>query len=230
MPSACRERSAWISAERSLPFPLRLETIAFKEINLSTHGDGICFEMNMAMQESNHAPEVPAFRTDAGNQGRSNGTSCPNKHPSVAGMRSATLAIRPSRNAVLCGRTRGFARAPCTASKKHPAQAGNMWECGPRSRVGLCPSRLEAIRPSLAKRGTAPQAGASHEAVLRGRTRGFVHTPRTANKKRPARGRFLFGGEGGIRTHVPGLPDHLISSQRRYGHFGTSPELRYRRS
>ncbi len=31
------------------------------------------------------------------------------------------------------------------------------------------------------------------------------------------------GGEGGIRTHVPGYPDHLISSQRRYGHFGTSP-------
>ena len=34
----------------------------------------------------------------------------------------------------------------------------------------------------------------------------------------------LRGGEGGIRTHVPGLPDHLISSQRRYGHFGTSPD------
>src|SRR4051812_31239127 len=33
----------------------------------------------------------------------------------------------------------------------------------------------------------------------------------------------LRGGEGGIRTHVPGLPGHLISSQRRYGHFGTSP-------
>src|SRR3954465_98226 len=33
----------------------------------------------------------------------------------------------------------------------------------------------------------------------------------------------LRGGEGGIRTHVPGYPDHLISSQRRYGHFGTSP-------
>lgn len=31
------------------------------------------------------------------------------------------------------------------------------------------------------------------------------------------------GGEDGIRTHVPGYPDHLISSQRRYGHFGTSP-------
>ena len=31
------------------------------------------------------------------------------------------------------------------------------------------------------------------------------------------------GGEGGIRTHVPELPDHPISSRRRYDHFGTSP-------
>ena len=31
------------------------------------------------------------------------------------------------------------------------------------------------------------------------------------------------GGEGGIRTHVPGYPGHLISSQRRYDHFGTPP-------
>jgi hypothetical protein len=31
------------------------------------------------------------------------------------------------------------------------------------------------------------------------------------------------GGGGGIRTHVPGYPDHLISSQRRYDRFGTPP-------
>src|SRR5579862_8606161 len=31
------------------------------------------------------------------------------------------------------------------------------------------------------------------------------------------------GGEGGIRTHVPDLPDHPISSRRRYDRFGTSP-------
>jgi hypothetical protein len=36
-------------------------------------------------------------------------------------------------------------------------------------------------------------------------------------------GPFLFGGEGEIRTHVPELPDHPISSRRRYDHFGTSP-------
>jgi membrane-bound lytic murein transglycosylase F len=33
----------------------------------------------------------------------------------------------------------------------------------------------------------------------------------------------MVGGEGGIRTHVPELPDHPISSRRRYDHFGTSP-------
>ena len=31
------------------------------------------------------------------------------------------------------------------------------------------------------------------------------------------------GGEGEIRTHVPELPDHPISSRRRYDRFGTSP-------
>ena len=35
--------------------------------------------------------------------------------------------------------------------------------------------------------------------------------------------RKMSGGEGGIRTHVPELPDHPISSRRRYDHFGTSP-------
>src|SRR5580658_3422797 len=33
----------------------------------------------------------------------------------------------------------------------------------------------------------------------------------------------MIGGEGEIRTHVPELPDHPISSRRRYDHFGTSP-------
>jgi hypothetical protein len=35
--------------------------------------------------------------------------------------------------------------------------------------------------------------------------------------------RGLSGGEGGIRTHVPELPDHPISSRRRCDRFGTSP-------
>ena len=50
------------------------------------------------------------------------------------------------------------------------------------------------------------------------------HTPHPQNKKGPERqALFYFGGEGGIRTHVPELPDHPISSRRRYDHFGTSP-------
>src|SRR5258705_1022458 len=77
-------------------------------------------------------------------------------------------------------------------------------------RVGLCPSRLKAIRPSLS-------------AVRFGRTSGFDLHPRR-HIRMPRKAAFLFGGEGGIRTHVPGFPDHLISSQRRYGHFGTSPD------
>ena len=31
-------------------------------------------------------------------------------------------------------------------------------------------------------------------------------------------------GDGGIRTLVPAKTDKLISSQPRYGHFGTSPD------
>src|SRR6185503_10557404 len=34
------------------------------------------------------------------------------------------------------------------------------------------------------------------------------------------------GGEGEIRTHVPELPDHPISSRRRYDRFGTSPRAK----
>ena len=41
----------------------------------------------------------------------------------------------------------------------------------------------------------------------------------------------LIGGEGGIRTHVPGYsPDKSISSRPRYDHFGTSPQKSLSRS
>ena len=94
-------------------------------------------------------------------------------------------------------------------------------------RVGLCPSRLKAIRPSLSACASGPPtrlgASASQNAVRFGRTSGFDLHPRRQIKM-PRKAAFLFGGEGGIRTHVPGFPDHLISSQRRYGHFGTSPD------
>ena len=127
-------------------------------------------------------------------------------------------------------RTSGCFNTPSPPNKKRPARMSDAGASSYFLRVGLCPSRLRAIQPSLARRGTAPATGASKNAVRFGRTSGFVHPPSPPNKKRPARGRVLFGGEGGIRTHVPGLPDHLISSQRRYGHFGTSPELYCRRS
>ena len=35
----------------------------------------------------------------------------------------------------------------------------------------------------------------------------------------------LSSGDDGIRTHVPGNSDKLISSQSRYGLFGTSPYI-----
>ena len=76
-------------------------------------------------------------------------------------------------------------------------------------------------RPSLTLFGTALRASKKRGRFLSNQwTRAATHSD---NKTAPVRGCFA-GGEGGIRTHVPGKPDHLISSQRRYDHFGTSPE------
>jgi hypothetical protein len=76
-------------------------------------------------------------------------------------------------------------------------------------------------RPSLALLGTALRASKKRARFLSNQ---WVRAAtRSDNKTAPLGGCFA-GGEGGIRTHVPGKPDHLISSQRRYDHFGTSPE------
>ena len=76
-------------------------------------------------------------------------------------------------------------------------------------------------RPSLSLFGTALRASKKRGRFLSNQwVRAATHSD---NKTAPGRGCFA-GGEGGIRTHVPGKPDHLISSQRRYDHFGTSPE------
>ena len=40
---------------------------------------------------------------------------------------------------------------------------------------------------------------------------GFVHTPVFAKQKTAAKGRFSFGGEGGIRTLVTGFPVNTLS-------------------
>ena len=76
-------------------------------------------------------------------------------------------------------------------------------------------------RPSLSLFGTALRASKKRGRFLSNQwARATTHSD---NKTAPLGGCFA-GGEGGIRTHVPGKPDHLISSQRRYDHFGTSPE------
>ena len=76
-------------------------------------------------------------------------------------------------------------------------------------------------RPSLTLFGTAQRASKKRDRFLSNQlARATAHSD---NKTAPMWGCFA-GGEGGIRTHVPGKPDHLISSQRRYDHFGTSPE------
>ena len=75
--------------------------------------------------------------------------------------------------------------------------------------------------PSLSLFGTALRASKKRGRFLSNQwARAATHSD---NKTAPLGGCFA-GGEGGIRTHVPGKPDHLISSQRRYDHFGTSPE------
>ena len=76
-------------------------------------------------------------------------------------------------------------------------------------------------RPSLSVFGTALRASKKRSRFSSNQW--ARATTLSDNKTAPLGGCFA-GGEGGIRTHVPGKPDHLISSQRRYDHFGTSPE------
>ncbi len=78
-------------------------------------------------------------------------------------------------------------------------------------------------RSSSASLRTDACASSKNRAAIFVEPSGFVHTPAPPNKKGLKDRPFLFGGEGGIRTHVPELPDHPISSRRRYDHFGTSP-------
>ena len=127
----------------------------------------------------------------------------------------------------LCfGRTSGWNLHP-RRQIKTPLMAARFAIVGTLPGVGLCLSRLKAIQSSRSVYASGPPTrlgvSASQNAVRFGRTSGWNLHPRRQIKT-PLKAAFLFGGEGGIRTHVPGLPDHLISSQRRYGHFGTSPD------
>jgi hypothetical protein len=76
-------------------------------------------------------------------------------------------------------------------------------------------------QPSLAMLGTALRASKKRARFLSNQR---VRAATLSDNKTAPLGGCFAGGEGGIRTHVPGKPDHLISSQRRYDHFGTSPE------
>jgi hypothetical protein len=102
-------------------------------------------------------------------------------------------------------------------------------------------SLLTMLRVYAAWAADAPETGvvAIQEAmgyVNRNRdphgTSGFqnrlaVDLPAAGGRIEPSAGKSdkIDGGEGGIRTHVPVLPDHPISSRRRYDRFGTSPSL-----
>ena len=68
---------------------------------------------------------------------------------------------------------------------------------------------------------TCQTAGAKTKSAAATATAGAL-TVTTAAPKRIS----PTGGEGGIRTHVPGSsPDKALSRRPRYGHFGTSPGL-----
>jgi integrase len=101
---------------------------------------------------------------------------------------------------------------------------------------GSAPEAPELV-PSAVKRDSAAQVGlnlaerlSNTGSVLPGEaapvaefgTR-FVTRCATVATQVPEAEEKESGGEGGIRTHVPELPDHPISSRRRYDHFGTSP-------
>ncbi len=51
----------------------------------------------------------------------------------------------------------------------------------------------------------------------------FLEEMQRQNDNRHWKSNACKSGDGGIRTLVPAKTDKLISSQPRYGHFGTSP-------
>jgi hypothetical protein len=106
----------------------------------------------------------------------------------------------------------GLIRAAIEGSA--PELAPNSVERRSAAQIGLTlaerPSNTESRSPR--ERAPVPEFG----------TR-FVTRCGTLATQVPEEEEKLSGGEGGIRTHVPELPDHPISSRRRYDHFGTSP-------
>jgi len=82
----------------------------------------------------------------------------------------------------------------------------------------------EAIREAM---GDVTPKPADAPVARRFRAHLALDLPVAGRRVEPSTGKDeeIDGGEGGIRTHVPVLPDHPISSRRRYDRFGTSPAL-----
>ena len=124
-------------------------------------------------------------------------------------LRSASHAT--TRNRVARGSVRGAGRwstirVAAVADHRSTSRVPDTWPAQLTSFRHVCPA-LPTVLPERVHPGAVAAPITEH-----GKT----------NKNAPISGQF--GGEGGIRTHVPGEPDHLISSQRRYDRFGTSPE------
>ena len=109
----------------------------------------------------------------------------------------------------------------CEGAKSSVNKIAPLGGCFAGGEGGIVSGSPYGDRPSLAMLGTALRASKKRFRFLSNQwIRAATHSD---NKTAPLGGCFA-GGEGGIRTHVPGKPDHLISSQRRYDRFGTSPE------
>jgi hypothetical protein len=118
-------------------------------------------------------------------------------------------------------------------NKQVPVYAAEPQGCGPRSTLHSRKQRPKALGPqeqapesrraSIDHRMQREERLPARACVVR-RSHDFQLGRLIQDRAKYARqGRLVRGGEGGIRTHVPRYRDHLISSQRRYDRFGTSP-------
>src|SRR6185295_15708628 len=103
--------------------------------------------------------------------------------------------------------------------------AGPIVRC-PDRRANATKGSWPAVRASLTAGNRCPAALRQdvERVAIHGRTLAFLKLV-SSNPTCMERGS-RNGGEGEIRTHVPELPDHPISSRRRYDRFGTSPRAK----
>ena len=141
----------------------------------------------------------------------------------------ATYPIRGRRRSLACvsvwlpinlvaSKTGGRAWVSCGTHGRKPPSGATLRVV--HNRLRRC-CRIQSASPELAR--TAP----THAAQRTPRPEVRFFTSRCGSLRRRSRRcmkRKMNGGEGGIRTHVPGLTDHPISSRRRCDRFGTSPQ------